>query len=322
MFQKLDERVSNEKPVFIFTGFLGSGKTEFIQDTLSNPEFGNDGKTLLVVCEEGELEYDETAFAGPGVTVKYIREEEDLVNGELLKISSGCMYDRVIVEYNGMWMLESLFNHAPRNWTIVQEMCFFDATTFQIYNANMRQQCFDKMKTADMIVFNRCEHSFDKMAFHKEVRIANRKVLIVYEYGPDDVEPDDIEDPLPYDMSQKKLLIKDEWYAEWYRDLNENEEAYDGKIVSVKGRVAINKELPDGRFAFGRHVMTCCEADIAFAAFMAIYSDTSDLEVGDWVEVTAKIRVEYEEAYQGKGPVLHVTSLAKTEPCDPEVATF
>lgn len=312
----------NEKPVFIFTGFFGAGKTEFIQDTLSNPEFGNDGRTLLIVCEEGELEYEPAKFAGPGVTVKYVHEEDELKKGILLKISAGCLYDRVIVEYNGMWMLDSLFENMPLNWVIAQEMCLIDATTFKIYNQNMRQLCFDKMKTAEMVVFNRMDKSADKMPFHKEVRIANRRSLIIYEYAPNDMEPDTIEDPLPYDMSKKNITIEDDWYAEWYRDINENEDAYDGKVLTLKGRVAINKELPDGRFAFGRHVMTCCADDIQFAALMAIYSDTSDLEVGDWIRITAKVRIEYEEAYGEKGPVLYVKTIERCEPADPEVASF
>lgn len=312
----------SEKPVFIFTGFFGSGKTEFIQDTLENPEFGNDGRTLLIVCEEGELEYQPEKFAGPGVTVKYIRTEEELREGILRKIIVGCLYDRVVIEYNGMWNLETLFAAMPRNWVIAQEMCFFDATTFEIYNKNMRQQCFDKMKTAEMVVFNRMDKNADKMPFHKEVRIANRRSLIIYEYGPNDMEPDTIEDPLPYDMTKKNITIEDDWYAEWYRDINENEDAYDGKVLTLKGRVAINKELPDGRFAFGRHVMTCCADDIQFAALMAIWSDTTELEVGDWVKITAKVRITYEEAYGEKGPVLYVKSLEKCEPCDPEVASF
>ncbi len=311
-----------EKPVFLFTGFLGAGKTEFIQDTLESPEFGKDGRSLLVVCEEGELEYEPDKFEGPGVTIVHINSEEELREGKLRKAAAGALFDRVLIEYNGMWPLKELWEAMPRNWVIAQEMCFFDATTFLIYNQNMRQQCFDKMSTAEMVIFNRCEKGFDKMPFHKEVRIANRRNLIIYEYGPNDMEPDDIEDPLPYDMSKKNIEIEDDWYAEWYRDINENEDNYEGKVLTIKGRVAINKELPDGRFAFGRHVMTCCEADIQFAALMAIWHDTSDLEVGDWVKITATVRIEYEEAYGEKGPVLHVKSLEKCDPAEPQVATF
>ncbi len=313
----------NDKPVFIFTGFLGGGKTEFIQDTLSNPEFGNDGRTLLVVCEYGELEYEPEKFAGPGVEIVRINSEDELKNGALIEaVKNAKKFDRVIVEYNGMWMLESLFAGMPRNWFVAQEMTLFDATTFEIYNKNMRQLCFDKMKTAEMVVFNRFTHGADKMPFHKEVRIANRRSIIVYEYGPHDMEVDDIEDPLPYDMNAKRIDLDPDWYAEWYRDINENMDVYDGKIIKLKGRVALVDELPSGQFAVGRHVMTCCEDDIQFAALMAYATDTSDLKVGDWVEIEAKIRVEYEKAYGEKGPVLRCKSVTKCEPADPEVATF
>jgi uncharacterized membrane protein YcgQ (UPF0703/DUF1980 family) len=68
--------------------------------------------------------------------------------------------------------------------------------------------------------------------------------------------------------------------------------------------------------------MTCCEADIQFAGLLAFYSGVEKLSVGDWIEITAKVRVEYTEAYQEKGPVLYIRKLAKCEPCRPEVATF
>ena len=84
----------------------------------------------------------------------------------------------------------------------------------------------------------------------------------------------------------------------------------------------LSEELPEGQFAFGRHVMTCCEADIQFAGLLSYYSGHEKLNVGDWIEITAKVRVEYAEAYQEKGPVLYIRKLAKCEPCSPEVATF
>jgi uncharacterized repeat protein (TIGR03943 family) len=160
------------------------------------------------------------------------------------------------------------------------------------------------------------------MPYHKEVRIANRRNMIVYEYAPNDIEPDDIIDPPPYDMNAAQIKIQDDWYAEWYRDINENEDDYDGKTFVIKGRVALSDELPAGQFAFGRHVMTCCEADIQFAGLLAYYSGAEELKVGDWVEITAKVRCEYTDAYQEKGPVLYIKKLEKCEACDPEVATF
>ena len=311
-----------EIPVYLFTGFLGAGKTTFIKETLENHEFGDDGRTLLLICEEGDIEYEPDKFVGPGVRVEIINSEEEMNPANLAKISAPGDYDRVVVEYNGMWENQRLFEAMPRGWVIAQEMALFDTGTFMMYNQNMRQLCFNKMQTADMVVFNRCEKGFDKMPYHKEVRIANRKNFIVYEYAPDDIEPDDIEDPLPYDMSKSQIEIEDDWFAEWYRDLNENEENYDGKTFIIKGRVALSNELPNGQFAFGRHIMTCCEADIQFAGLLSYYSGQEELSVGDWVKITAKCRVEYAEAYKEKGPVLYIKKLERCEPTDPEVATF
>lgn len=309
-------------PVFLFTGFLGAGKTTFIKETLENHEFGDDGRTLLLICEEGDAEYEPEKFVGPGVRVEIINSEEEMNEANLRMIAARGGFDRVVVEYNGMWESQKLFQAMPRGWLIAQEMALFDTSTFMMYNQNMRQLCFNKMQTADLVVFNRCEKGFDKMPYHKAVRVANRKNMIVYEYGPNDIEPDDIEDPLPYDLNKSKIEIDDDWFAEWYRDLNENEDKYDGKTFTIKGRVALSEELPQGQFAFGRHVMTCCEADIQFAGLLSYYSGQEELKVGDWVKITAKVRVEYADAYQEKGPVLYIKNLEKCEPTDPEVATF
>ena len=43
-------------PMYVFTGFLESGKTKFIQETLEDPRFNSGEKTLLLVLEEGEEE--------------------------------------------------------------------------------------------------------------------------------------------------------------------------------------------------------------------------------------------------------------------------
>ncbi len=311
-----------EIPVYLFTGFRGAGKTSCIKETLENHEFGDDGRTLLLICENGEVQYEPEKFVGPGVRVERIKTEAELNEVNLGRMDRQGGFDRVVVEMNGMWENQKLFAAMPPDWVIAQEMALFDTTTFMMYNKNMRQLCFNKMQTADMVVFNRCEKGFDKMPYHKEVRIANRRNMIVYEYGIDDIEPDDIIDPLPYDMNASKIKIEDEWYAEWYRDINENEDDYDGKTFIIKGRVALSDELPEGQFAFGRHVMTCCEADIQFAGLLAYYAGAEKLSVGDWIEITAKVRCEYTDAYQEKGPVLYIRNLKKCEACKPEVATF
>lgn len=309
-------------PVYLFTGFLGSGKTTFVEDLFSDKDFNEGEKTLLLLCEEGEKEYVPSEFAFPNVIIEKIEKESDLQMKALKDMESKYDIDRVVVEYNGMWMLESLFKALPKNWLIYQEVTFFDAETFLIFNQNMRQQTFNKLKTAELVVFNRCQKGFDKMAFHREVRIANRRSQIIYEYGPDDVEPDTIEDVLPYDISLDEITVEDRDYALWYADINENPENYDGKILNIRMRIAMTHQLPGDKFALGRHVMTCCIDDIQFAALVAKYPGNENYKIGEWVKVRCKVQIEMEKEYGKKGPVLYVKELIITSPPKEEVATF
>lgn len=310
-----------EIPVYLFTGFLGSGKTTFIQDLLSGSDFYNGERTLVLLCEEGEVELDAAQFEVPDVFVERI-EQEDLDPGKLDALVEKHSADRVIIEYNGMWMLEELFTSTPGNWTIYQEMMFADASTFMMYNTNMRQLVFDKMKTAELVVFNRFSEDYDQMDYHKLVRVANRKSNICYEYEIDNVVFDEIQDPLPYDMEAPIITIRDDWFAEWYRDLTENQDNYEGKKIKVKGLVARDQTLPDDYLVFGRHVMTCCEADIQFAGLVAVYTKATKFKTGDWVAIDATIKIQQEKMYGEEGPVLICSKIRKCEPAEPEVATF
>lgn len=316
------EQMQNDVPVYLFTGFLGAGKTTFIKDILSDRQFNEGENTLLLLCEEGEEEYDPSEFAYKNTFTEIIEDESELTRDNLDRLAKKHLAQRVIIEYNGMWMLESLFKNMPPEWIIFQEVTFADATTFLMYNQNMRQLTFDKMQTAEMDIFNRCTPGFDKMAFHKEVRIANRKAQILYEYGPDDVEQDTIQDPLPFDMEAPVIEIKDDYYAEWYRDINDNPENYKDKTLDLHVRVAMTDQLPGNSFAAGRHLMTCCVDDIQFAAFVYKSEEKKKFQIGDWITAKAVVKMEYEDAYGEIGPVLHCTEVKAAEPPEQEVATF
>ena len=326
--ENYEEMMNKEIPVYLFTGFLESGKTRFIQEVLEGREFYSEERTLLLVCEEGEEEYNPSKFYGDSELIKIVSiEEEEDINPVILKqLQIRHHADRVVIEYNGMWLLERLFTNLPENWVIYQEMTFADATTFLSYNQNMRQQVFDKLKTADLVIFNRCDRSTfteeTKLEFHKIVRVANRRNQIVYEYGPDDTEPDMIVDPLPYDLEADPIVIKEEDFAEWYRDVNEEPDKYQGKRVLIKGRAAQGPGIPEKGFVFGRHVMTCCAADIQFAGLLAIYDRAKSVKHGGWIDIDALIKVEETPVYGEAGPVLYCNDVKASLPADPEVATF
>ncbi len=311
-----------EIPVFLFTGFLDSGKTRFIQETLEDRRFCNGERTLLVVCEEGEEEYAPDQFADASVFIRTVEGEADLRKEKLLDWQKETNAERVVIEYNGMWMLDSLYAQMPQNWMVYQEFMFAYSATFLSYNTNMRQLVYDKLKSCELVVFNRFDPKQDILPFHKVVRGANRSCDIAYEDESGKVRYDDIEDPLPFDKNAKVIEIADRDYAIWYRDLSEELKSYDGKTVCFKAQVAKSEELDADTIIVGRQLMNCCAADITFTGLIAEKNPRRELDSGDWVELTASIRVRKHPGYNRVGPVLTIREISAAEPPEEEVATF
>lgn len=305
--------------VYLFTGFLEAGKTKFIRETLEDKRFRTGEPTLILLCEEGEEEYD---LSGSDLIFQTIEEPEELnaVNLQKLLAQSGAV--RVIVEYNGMWQLAQLFQNLPENWAVYQEMFFADASTFLQYNANMRSLVVDKLNSCELVVFNRFEKQMDQMEFHKIVRGVSRRTDIAYEYTDGKVAYDDIEDPLPFDVEAPVIQLADTDYALWYRDIMEDPMKYEGKIISFRGIVAQDPKFPPRTFAVGRHVMTCCVDDIAYSCVVAEWDKATMLQSRQWIQVTGKLHVQKHKLYRGKGPVLQVQEVVMTSAPAQEVATF
>jgi hypothetical protein len=309
-------------PVYLFTGFLEAGKTKFIQETLEDKRFNNGERTLLLVCEEGVEEYEPQRFYGKNVYIEYIENEEELKAEILDALRKKHRASRAVIEYNGMWNELSLFSAMPKEWLIYQEMMFADASTFILYNKNMRGQAYDKLSNAETVVFNRMNETLDKIQLHKIVRGANSRRQITYEYTDGRFEFDDIEDPLPFDVNAPVIEIKDEDYALWYRDMVEDMAKYDNKKLHFKGIVSTDERMPNDSFALGRHVMACCAEDIQYSAAVAVWKDAPGLKTGDWVEVTAQLKLRKHSLYRTKGPVLYIENLRHTEAPRQIVATL
>lgn len=311
-----------EIPVYLFLGFLESGKTKFIQDTLCDERFNSGEKTLLIICEEGIEEYEPSLFSGRNVTVKVIEEETELSSKLLSDMQKECGCERVIIEYNGMWAIDSLLGIFPKSFTLVQCMMFADATTFINYNSNMRNQTVDKLKVSELVVFNRMNKNIDKLELHKIVRGVSRRCDIAYEYTDGSVEYDDIEDPLPFDIDAPLIKIEDTDYALWYRDLLEETDKYNGKRVKFRGIAAYDERMPDNTFVAGRHIMTCCIDDVEYSPIVCICKNKHSIKSRDWVMVTGTIKIEYCKLYRGKGPVIYIEETAMTSAPAQELATF
>ena len=319
----MKQKLPTETPVYLFLGFLDSGKTKFIQETLEDPRFSNGEKTLLLVTEEGEEEYETIKFANAeNVDLVVLDDKVQLTEEYLSRLQLQYGSNRIVVEYNGTWLLEDFFNAMPEGWMVNQIMTFFDSNTFVNYNANMRQFTYDKIQDTQLVVFNRFNESMDKMQFHKIVRGISRRCDIVYEHINGKADFDDIEDPLPFDINAPVIQIEDRDYAFFYRDLTENLETYIGKTVKFRGLVATDKRLSPQDIVVGRHVMTCCADDIQYLGLACVLPQVMDLQTRDWINITAKITFQKHRIYKGKGPVLVVERVIICEQPEEPLATF
>ena len=309
-------------PVYAFTGFLESGKTKFIQETLEDPRFNDGERTLLLVMEEGEEEYHADTYPHDCVYLEVIDDLDALTPEALSAMVKKYHARRVVAELNGMRLAGEFYEKMPQDFQVAQEMMFADATTILSYNANMRQLVVDKLTGAEMVVFNRMPLGADVMPFHKLARAVNRRIDIVYDYVDGSTQFDEIEDPLPFDINAPVIEVKDEDYALFYRDLTEEPKKYDKKVVRFKAQVAKLRREKAGMFAPGRFVMTCCVEDISFLGIPCRFVGSEALKPRSWVMVEAKVSVERHNLYRGLGPILNATAVSPAEAAAEEVATF
>jgi len=319
--------MAKEVPVYLFTGFLDAGKTKFAQETLEDKSFNNGDRILLLLCEEGEEEYDPSTFAAPNIFTERIEEESRLKPDYLKSLLKKHRCGYVMIEYNGMWLLDNLYNNLPDGWMVAQEFLFVDSTTFRSYNDNMRQLMVDKMRSCELAVFNRfpAEDEELKLLAHKAVRAVNRRCDIAFETVDGKISYDDIELPLPYDLEEETVVIEDQDYAIFFQDIMEKPGKYAGKTIQLKAK-AVNKtrKVRPGYFFVGRDVMTCCIDDIQFVPLAAEWGDPAALKNLGWYTFTARIDLRrMEDVYNGgEGPVLHMLAIEPASPPQQEVATF
>ena len=319
--------MANEIPVYLFVGFLESGKTKFIQETFEDPNFDSGDKTLLLVCEEGEIEYDPSKFAFGGVHVAQIEDKSELTAENLtaLEKKSGC--GRVIIEYNGMWLIQELYDALPDNWLVYQSLATADGTTIKTYagDSAMRSLLLDKLRGSELLVVNRAEAVNDderRQLIHTLVRQASRKCDIAYEFADGSVAYDDIPDPRPFDLNMPVVEIGDDDFGIWYMDCQDEPQKYAGKTVKFLAQVCQTNRAGKNSFVPGRFAMTCCVQDIQFVGFPCSYDGYKALEQRAWVTVTAKVNYKFHNIYRGKGPVLTAISVEHAEKPQNDVVTF
>lgn len=307
------------KSVYVINGFLESGKSEFITYTLAQPYFQIKGKTLLILCEEGEIEYEEDLLTQSKTVVELIEEEEDFTASRLLELEKKHKPDRIIIEYNGMWNFKDM--KLPWHWKIDQQITTIDGSTFPMYFTNMRSLLAEMVRNSEMIIFNRCDGIEDLSSYKRNIKAINPKADIIFEDKNGEIT-EIMEDDLPYDLKQDVIELDDIGYGIWYMDSMDHLERYFNKTLVFKAMVLKPEGFKKGYFVPGRMVMTCCADDIAFLGYVCEYDGADSLIQKEWVKVKATVTKEYWEDYQGEGPVLHAISVEKTKAPKNEIISF
>lgn len=317
-----------ELPVYLFLGFLESGKTTFIQDTLQEEYFADGQKTLLIACEEGEEEYEDSILEEANCVLEVVDEEEEFTKDLLLQLLEKHKPERVIIEYNGMWNVADGIDTIQDTNTLelYQTITLVDSTTFLVYMNNMRSLFMEMFRYGEMAILNRCTPDMELGSFRRLMRSGNRRLQVMFEMaeGYDDVE---VEEELPYDLDAPKIELEDDDFGVWFMDAMDYPERYDGKEIHMKVLVCKPKDMPKGMIIPGRFAMTCCVDDIQFLGMLCkmehVKSSTmKNVKNRDWIMLTAKIACEYQEEYEGKGPVLYATRIEKAEKPEDDLIYF
>ena len=306
-------------PVYFINGFLESGKTEFIKYTIGQPYFKTKGTTLLILCEEGELEYEDALLKKTRTVLEVIEDEEDFNTTYLMELEKKHKPERIIIEYNGMWNMKEM--KLPIHWSIDQQITMIDASTFPMYYTNMKSMVAEMVRRSEMIIFNRCDGIKELSNYKRNVKAVNQQAEIIFEDSQGEVN-EMMEEELPYDLNKPVIELDDEGFAVWYLDALDHIERYVGKTVQFVGQVLKPKSFPKDYFVPGRLAMTCCADDMAFLGFACEYDNASNLKEKSWVKVTAVVANEYWADYHGEGPVLHAVKVESAKVPKEEVINF
>jgi G3E family GTPase len=295
-------------PVFIINGFLDSGKTTFIIDTLKNDGFHKQGNTLLLVCEEGEVEYNKKELIKYNVHIETFEDVDSFNVDKLYELTEVYHPDRIVIESNTMWDLNQV--KFPSTFQVAQIVSFIDFTTFGVYYNNMRQMFVDNLRFSDLVVINRCENPEDLAQYQTSLKLINGNAQWIAMNSKGEVQ-EAFETPLPYDIDQDVIVIENEHYARWYIDTFDHKERYNGKTVEFNALVLRSRKLPKGTGVVGRYALTCCDKDMQFYGHLCMIKNELKIKSKTWVKIKALIKYEYSDEYEEEEVVLHPISIEK-----------
>ena len=279
-------------PVYLFTGFLDSGKTTLIKETLDDAQFmeGTD-RTLILCFEQGETEYEESWCSEHNAFVEYFDSVDDLSDERIQELDTIYHPSLVFIEYNGSEPISpKILGGMPDFWPLVEILSTVDANTFESFISNMRGFLFEQLRWSDVIIVNRCTEDTNGRIIRGNIKAINKRAQIFYEgeHGEKVVLKSGT---LPFDINADIIDISDDDYGLWYMDCMEDPEKYDGKSVIIRGIYSENIPGFGKSFILGRKAMVCCAADTSLCGITVTGVDLSTMKIGDWVEVEGKLKL-------------------------------
>lgn len=300
-------------PVFIVTGFLDSGKSTLVKETLMEQDWIEPGMTLLIRCEEGEEEYPEEYLNKKDMVLLEIEDIEQLNTGFFKNCEKNYHPSQVVIEYNGMWKLSDLLSiKYPRNWQLQGVYSTVNGTTLDAYLKNMRNILMEQLTESELIVVNRCAPEVDRSGFRRALKIQNPMAQLIFE----DLEGKIIqpsEEDLPYDVKGDKVVIGDDDFGIWYADAYDHPELYLHKEIEFRAQAFYPKGMKEDMFVPVRKIMTCCADDIRYYGYPCYLQRNQPAPKKQWIQVKARFEYESVAAFGSKQPVLYLIQMEPAE---------
>lgn len=308
--------------IYIFNGFLDSGKTTFLKDTVLNTDFCDGEKSLIIVSEQGEIEYDDDELSDYDCDIVYVGNEAVFTLEFFQQMKDKYDPTQVFIELNGMYNTDNIINmDKPAGWEVVQVLTTINAKTFSLYVNNMRSLIYNQVLRSDLVIFNRIDDTMKKSFLRNTIKSINGSVQIIYEKEDGTVNQME-EDELPYDTSSDYLDVLDHDFGIFCYDTLDHPETYDQKTIKIRGKYIGQDKLINNGFILGREAMVCCEQDTSLIGMVCVHPESSKLIPGEWVELEGKVYLKYDPEYGGDIDVLYVSDLKVIPPLKNPYVTF
>ena len=190
-------------PVFLINGFLEAGKTQFISFTLQQEYFQADGVTVLILCEEGDTEYDQELLKKTRTKVITVDSADELDEDFFGRLEALYDPDRVLIEWNGIWPQDQL--KLPADWELFQQITIIDGSTFELYLNNMKPLLGLMVRNSELIIMNRCDDLTDDSLtrYRRGLKALNPQADLILEDAEGEIEQELLEEDLFEQMVQE-----------------------------------------------------------------------------------------------------------------------